>query len=414
MRLNEILTEDKNLQEGPLLNKIGTGIGNVVGGVGKAAGAVAGGIAGLGSAFKKGFQAGKTTVAGAGDKPADSAAAPAADGSSAGNSGTTSGGAQTQTLANPKDPNTGKPTAAPATGAAQQDTTATAPAKSNTPFGRLAQAAAGQDPDAAEPAKAEPAADADAQAQAPAAGGGSQTGTAKAAAPTAGAADSQGRVEPTLAAAQTQNVAQDKPDAANETEYARAQKSIAGLQPEQQKELLAALMADPKVKANLDAAAAKKNPQQQQNQTTTPNTDQTQQTKTADAGAADPTAAQKAGRPSPVTAPATKDIGDEPNIIRGGGGESIQRNKKSLSEASVVPSAQKKADDFKTFSAIQQGFERGRRNPFGSSEVEKPTDALASIKEPTGTVSQDTISKLNSLDKNQRSILVKKLKAKMI
>lgn len=66
MRINEILLEQQ-LAEGPLLNKIGTGVGKAVGAAGKAAGAVAGGVAGLGSAFKKGYQAGKTTVSKAGD-----------------------------------------------------------------------------------------------------------------------------------------------------------------------------------------------------------------------------------------------------------------------------------------------------------------------------------------------------------
>lgn len=66
MKISDIVTENE-LQEGPMLNKIGSAIGKGVGAAGKAAGAVAGGIAGLGSAIKKGYQAGKSTVAGAGD-----------------------------------------------------------------------------------------------------------------------------------------------------------------------------------------------------------------------------------------------------------------------------------------------------------------------------------------------------------
>jgi hypothetical protein len=66
MRINEILVESA-LEEGPILNKIGSGIGKAAGTVAKGVGAVAGGVAGLGSALKKGFQAGKQTVAGAGD-----------------------------------------------------------------------------------------------------------------------------------------------------------------------------------------------------------------------------------------------------------------------------------------------------------------------------------------------------------
>ena len=69
MRINDILIESQ-LEEGPLLNKVGAGIGKAAGSVAKGVGAVAGGVAGLGSALKKGFQAGKQTVAGAGDATA--------------------------------------------------------------------------------------------------------------------------------------------------------------------------------------------------------------------------------------------------------------------------------------------------------------------------------------------------------
>lgn len=77
MKINEILTESENLQEGPILNKIGTAIGKGVGTAAKGVGAVAGGIAGLGKAFKKGYQAGKTAVGSGGDD--DDIAAATAD-----------------------------------------------------------------------------------------------------------------------------------------------------------------------------------------------------------------------------------------------------------------------------------------------------------------------------------------------
>lgn len=72
MKINEVLAES-TLEEGPILNKIGTAVGNAVGTAAKGVGAVAGGIAGLGAAAKKGFQAGKQTVAAAGDEPANTA-----------------------------------------------------------------------------------------------------------------------------------------------------------------------------------------------------------------------------------------------------------------------------------------------------------------------------------------------------
>ena len=85
MRIQEILIESHQLDEGPILNKIGTAVGKGVGTLAKGVGAVAGGVAGLGSAVKKGFQAGKATVGGAGDDPAagGAPAAPAAGGAPA-------------------------------------------------------------------------------------------------------------------------------------------------------------------------------------------------------------------------------------------------------------------------------------------------------------------------------------------
>ena len=81
MRIQEIISESTQLDEGPILNKIGSGIGKAVGGLAKGVGAVAGGIAGIGSAVKKGYQAGKSTVGGAGDDPG--AATPPAGGAGA-------------------------------------------------------------------------------------------------------------------------------------------------------------------------------------------------------------------------------------------------------------------------------------------------------------------------------------------
>ena len=75
MRINELLVESQQLDEGPF----GTAVGKAVGGLAKGVGAVAGGVAGMGKAFKKGFSSGKATVAGdpdPNDEPA--AAAPAA------------------------------------------------------------------------------------------------------------------------------------------------------------------------------------------------------------------------------------------------------------------------------------------------------------------------------------------------
>jgi hypothetical protein len=82
MKIHEILVESQQLDEGPMLNKIGSAIGKGVGTLAKGVGAVAGGVVGAGTAMKKGFQAGKDTVAQAGDdEPAS--AAPATTGAPA-------------------------------------------------------------------------------------------------------------------------------------------------------------------------------------------------------------------------------------------------------------------------------------------------------------------------------------------
>ena len=355
MRLNEILNEDQNLQEGPLLNKIGTAVGKTVGGVAKAAGAVAGGIAGIGDAAKKGFQAGKATVAGAGDQPA----APRG-------TATTTAPAAGQATPASSQGSVSAPAAAPAAAPSGLP-------KSNTAFGRLAQAAAGQDPDAPAQPAAQPT-----QSSA-------QTPTA---APTA--------AQP----AQTPAAAQENPKAANDTEYAKAQKAIATLQPEQQKELLAALMSDAKVKAALDAAAAKKNPQQQQAQPpAAPATGN-------DATAPQPSAAQKAGRPTPVTAPAAKTIDDNTNIVRGG--ESMVNKNPKLAEGL--------SSHIQTVQAMNRGFQRGLANPFagpgGGDSGVGSKEVSSDIVDKSGTMPVQLIQRVNSLDSTGKTQLFKFLKAR--
>ena len=82
MKIVDIL-EHQNIQEGPL-DTIGTAVGKTVGGVAKAAGAVAGGVAGIGTAVKKGYQAGKATVGGTSAPQAKPAGGTKASGTTAG------------------------------------------------------------------------------------------------------------------------------------------------------------------------------------------------------------------------------------------------------------------------------------------------------------------------------------------
>jgi len=127
MRINDLLTENQQLDEGPL-GTVGKAIGKGVGGLAKGVGAVAGGIAGIGGALKKGYQTGKATVAGQPDPNAEPEA-PATK--------PTAGAAPTQAAPTQAAPTQAAPAAAAGTApTAQQINKAgpkgTAPAKTQT------------------------------------------------------------------------------------------------------------------------------------------------------------------------------------------------------------------------------------------------------------------------------------------
>ncbi len=122
MKISEVLVESKQLQEGPILNKIGTGVGKVAGTLGKAVGAAAGGVVGLGKAIKKGYQAGRDVVGMAGDKAKQPAQAGNQTPAQA-TQPTAAQGAPAAQAATPAAP-------AQAATAAQADPTAAAPAQS--------------------------------------------------------------------------------------------------------------------------------------------------------------------------------------------------------------------------------------------------------------------------------------------
>lgn len=116
MRVLEIITESRDtdvseLNEGPILNKIGSGIGKTVGTVAKGVGAVAGGIAGIGKAIKKGYQAGKANVGSGGD---DEDIPVTSRTSSKGGSATSGSAASDDSVSTPKP----APKSAPSAGAA--------------------------------------------------------------------------------------------------------------------------------------------------------------------------------------------------------------------------------------------------------------------------------------------------------
>jgi hypothetical protein len=149
MKIHEILVESQQLDEGPLLNKIGSAIGKGVGTLAKGVGAVAGGVAGAGTAIKKGWDAGKAAVARAGDDEPETAA-PAAAGAPA-----ATAQAAPAAAGAPAAAPVGGPTAQPAAGAVNKAGPAgTAPAKplqgqAKVAADKTAAATAGQDQSAA-------------------------------------------------------------------------------------------------------------------------------------------------------------------------------------------------------------------------------------------------------------------------
>jgi hypothetical protein len=149
MKIHEILVESQQLDEGPLLNKIGSAIGKGVGTLAKGVGAVAGGVAGAGTAIKKGWDAGKAAVARAGDDEPETAA-PAAAGAPA-----ATAQAAPAAAGAPAAAPVGGPTAQPAAAAVNKAGPAgTAPAKplqgqAKVAADKTAAATAGQDQSAA-------------------------------------------------------------------------------------------------------------------------------------------------------------------------------------------------------------------------------------------------------------------------
>jgi DNA polymerase-3 subunit gamma/tau len=229
MKIKDILVENQQLDEGPL-DAIGRGVGKLAGGTAKAVGSVAGGVAGLGKAFMKGYRGGKATVAG--DDEEGGAPAPAAGAEQPAAGGTA-------------------PAAAPAGGgaapAAGGGAAPKAKAKPQSTFGKLTTAAGG--------GAEEPASD---NAQAAPAAPGAATPNASATPKTTKQKDAElGAVEKDAAQRQ-QAKDQTQPKDMNDTAYAQAQKAVKSLPPEQQKEIVTMLQADPKVKAAMSKPAAPK------------------------------------------------------------------------------------------------------------------------------------------------------------
>ncbi len=269
MKINEILVESQQLDEGPL-DAIGRGIGKVAGGAAKSVGAVAGGVAGLGKAFMKGYRGGKATVGGdeEGDAPDQGGAAPAAD-------------------------------AQPAAGGGQLAAAPKAKAKPKSTFGKLSAAASGgAEQPAAQPAAAAAPAAEPAGGEAPAA---APKPTAKAKAAPAAAPAAKPAAAPAA-----------QPQGDGGTAYAQAQKAVQSLPPEQQKEIVTMLQADPKVKAAMSKPAAPK----------------------AKAAPAAQPAAQPAAAPAAEPAPASQPAAEKPGFLKTATDKIQDRSKKKAAKPS--------------------------------------------------------------------------------
>lgn len=302
MKIKELLTEDTQLDEGPI-GAVGRGIGNVIGGVARTAGAVKGAVKGAVQRAKSSFAAGeKDAVAALTGQPADDTAKADSTPAAAG----TASAAQGQ-----QPPAAQKPAGlggvvqqfkkGMAQGKGQQPATATPAQQTAAPTPATGAAAPSTQPEQPAAAPAAPAADATPPAQKPAA------------------------------------PAAEKP-AANDTQYAQAQKAIAALAPEQQKEILAALQADPKVKAAMSKPAVKKPAAKAvaapaaapaQPATATP---PAAQPAAAPASAETPAVKKKAAKKKPA-APTQAEIDADRERIMGVTSDSIIRIGNNLSEA---------------------------------------------------------------------------------
>lgn len=346
MRLNEILTESK-LQEGPLLNKLGSVVGKAAGTVAKGVGAVAGGVAGIGKAFKKGYQAGKTTVGSGGDTDS---AEPAAS------------------------------------------TTASTPSSTG----------------AATAAQAKPAA---------------QTKSAATSAPAAQAKPAQTKAQPTATTAPS--TAKPAPSAANDTQYAQVQKAIQTLPPEQQKELLAALKADPKVKSAMAKVAA---PQQKP----VAQPDAAPAATPAPAVSSEPQAPKKKGSRKKPAAPSQAEIDADRARIMGPTSDSVIRTGssivESISEAGLMAKLGTKVGQAaqaagnvagKTVGAVQQAkadpeHTKNLVKAFATGDTSKDPNSAPPIEDKSGTVPKPIIDKINQLNLEQRAELHKLITQKTL
>jgi hypothetical protein len=127
MKLDELSVRDQKIDE-LSVGGVARGVGKTVGGIAKGVGALAGGVAGIGSALKKGFQAGKNVVGG-GDNTAPAQGGSAFQGGG-GRSSTGSGGTSIQPPAAAGQSSSQQPAA---TGQSSSQSSTAQPALGQTP-----------------------------------------------------------------------------------------------------------------------------------------------------------------------------------------------------------------------------------------------------------------------------------------
>jgi hypothetical protein len=225
-----------------------------------------------------------------------------------------------------------------------------------------------------------------------------------------GAADSQGRKEPTMGATAP----------ANDPEFQKVQQNIGKLPPEQQKELMAALMADPEVKKALEQPAPAADAEQQPAAAPAA---QPEAPAAADQVAAKPGRQRDArGRfigknaPRSDAAPsqATIDADREKLLPQTGESKKILKNI-VVENPQIQPTVPAKVGHMDKMAAMSRGLEKGLANPMAilTGKEKEVSDTSTDIVDTSGTMPVTLINKINSLEDSDKIDLYVALKRKL-
>jgi fructose-specific component phosphotransferase system IIB-like protein len=234
---------------------------------------------------------------------------------------------------------------------------------------------------------------------------------------------------------------------ANDTQYAQAQKAIAALQPEDQKQILAVLQSDPKVKSAMTtkpaqpkakapaatpAASAQPSadaPQQPAVSKQTPAADPAQQTATQ--SSAEPTKQKTKGRKK-AAAPSQAEIDADRERIIGPTSDSIIRTGRSIvehiDEAGLMAKLGTKVGQAaqatgaaagKAVGTVQQAVadpehSKALVKAFAKGDTSADPNSAPPIQDSSGTVPKPIVDKINQLNLEQRAELHKLITQKTL